>query len=101
MPIKFHDTSRGQVAYLKKGLGDPLLLVHGIYPGASHHEFRHNIDALAGHFTVYAIDLLGFGDSDMPRITYTSQIYHHLLRDFIVEVIGLPTHMIGNGVSCG
>lgn len=101
MAQKYYESSRGDIAYDKRGLGDPALLVHGIYPGASHHEFRRNIDALARQFTVYAIDLLGFGDSDMPRITYTAQIYQHLLRDFIVEVIGQPTHVIASGVSCG
>lgn len=101
MAIKYHETSRGRLAYDKRGLGDPLLLVHGIYAGASHDEFRHNIDALSKHFTVYALDLLGFGDSDMPRMTYTVQFYEHLLRDFIVEAIGSPTHVVASGISCG
>jgi pimeloyl-ACP methyl ester carboxylesterase len=82
-------------------MGDPLVLVHGVYPGASHHEFRRNIDALARHFTVYAIDLLGFGESDMPRLTYTTQVYQHVLRDFVVEVIGKPTHVLASGAGCG
>jgi pimeloyl-ACP methyl ester carboxylesterase len=69
--IKFHETPRGDLAYDKRGLGDPLVLVHGIYAGASHDEFSHNIDALSKHFTTYALDLLGLGDSDMPRMTYT------------------------------
>jgi pimeloyl-ACP methyl ester carboxylesterase len=99
--LKHHNTSRGRIAFEKRGLGDPLLLVHGIHAGASHHEFRHNITELARHFTVYAIDLLGFGDSDMPRMTYTAQLYHHLLRDFVVEVVGEPAHLIASGVSGG
>lgn len=101
MALKYHQTSRGEVAYDTRGWGDPLLLVHGVYPGASHDEFRRNIEALAKHFTVYAIDLIGFGDSYMPRATYTVEIYQHLLRDFIVEVIGTPTYVMASGVSCG
>jgi pimeloyl-ACP methyl ester carboxylesterase len=99
--LKYHQTSRGEIAYETRGWGDPLLMVHGVYVGASHDEFRRNIDALAKHFTIYAIDLLGFGDSDMPRTTYTAQFYQNLLRDFIVEVIGQPTHVMASGVSCG
>ncbi|HWP40359.1 MAG TPA: alpha/beta fold hydrolase [Tepidisphaeraceae bacterium] len=101
MAQKFHPTSRGQIAYDKRGLGDPLLLVHGIYPGASHEEFHRNLRPLSDHFTIYAIDLLGFGDSEKPNITYTAQLYEHLLRDFIIEVIGQATHVMASGTSCG
>jgi pimeloyl-ACP methyl ester carboxylesterase len=101
MALKFHETSHGRVAYDRRGMGDALMAVHGVYPGASHHEFDRNIAALARQFTVYAIDLLGFGESDMPRITYTAQLYQHILRDFVVEVVGKAAHVIGSGVSCG
>lgn len=101
MALKHHTTSLGEVAYYKRGMGDPLLLVHGIYPGASHDEFQRNIDALAHQYTVYAIDLLGFGDSDMPRLTYTAQTYQNLLREFVVEVMGQSTRVIASGESCG
>jgi pimeloyl-ACP methyl ester carboxylesterase len=101
MGLKHHTTSQGDVAYFQRGMGDPLLLVHGIYPGASHDEFHHNIDALARQYTIYAIDLLGFGDSDMPRLTYTAQTYQNLLREFIVEVIGQTAPIIASGISCG
>jgi pimeloyl-ACP methyl ester carboxylesterase len=104
MPIvalKFFESSRGEIAYEKRGMGDPVLLVHGFYPGASHEEFRHNITALARQFTVYAVDLLGFGESDMPRMTYTVQVYQHLLRELIVEQIGSAVGLIASGGGCG
>jgi pimeloyl-ACP methyl ester carboxylesterase len=82
-------------------MGDPLVLVHGIYAGASGEEYHRNIAVLAGSFTVYTLDLPGFGDSDAPRMTYTAQSYHHLLRDFIHEVIGQPAHVLASGLSCG
>ncbi|KAE8729574.1 Isoflavone-7-O-methyltransferase [Hibiscus syriacus] len=44
----------------------PLLLVHGF--GASIPHWRRNIGTLAQDYTVYAIDLLGFGDSDKPQV---------------------------------
>lgn len=99
--LKEYPSSIGRLAYDKRGWGDPLVLVHGIYPGASHDEFRRNIDALSKHFTIYALDLIGYGDSDMPRTTYTAQLYHHLIRDFIVEEIGQPSHVLASGKSCG
>ncbi|KAK9205434.1 hypothetical protein WN943_015701 [Citrus x changshan-huyou] len=50
----------------------PLLLVHGF--GASIPHWRRNIGTLAKSYTVYAIDLLGFGASDKPAgYSYTME----------------------------
>lgn len=84
----------------RRGRGEPLLLVHGIYPGASHEEWDRIISPLSLTHSVYAIDLLGFGESDAPRLTYTTRIYHHLLRDFIRAHIDAPTHVVAAGLSC-
>lgn len=84
----------------RRGRGEPLLLVHGIYPGASHEEWARVLSPLAMTHSVYAIDLLGFGESDAPRITFTTRIYHHLLRDFIRTHIDEPAHVIATGMSC-
>lgn len=92
----------GDMFYEVKGARDakPLLLVHGFGPGASSYEWRKNIDSLAEHFRVYAIDLLGFGLSDRPAIDYNAETYTDLLNDFIKEVIGKPTVVVAHGLSC-
>ncbi len=101
MSLHEYNSSRGVIAYDKKGLGDPVVCVHGIYPGASHLEFAHNVAALQQSHTVYAINLIGFGQSDVPRITHTAQMHQHLLRDFITDIVHEPAHVIASGVSCG
>ena len=90
----------GPVHYLRRGLGDPLLLVHGIYPGADHCEFEYNIDAMASRFCVHAIDLLGFGDSHAPHHKYSAQTYIELVFDFLREVVGRPAGVVAAGLSC-
>jgi pimeloyl-ACP methyl ester carboxylesterase len=100
MASHFYKWHHGEVHYKRRGLGDPLLLVHNIYPGASHEEYERNIDELARHFTVYAIDLLGFGDSDAPRIKYTAQTYVELIFDFLREQVQEPAHVLSSGLSC-
>jgi len=97
MASHFFSWRKHDVHYEKRGLGDPLLLVHNLYPGASHEEFEHNISELAHHYTVYAIDLLGFGQSDAPWMNYTTGQYVTLLRDFIEQEIGGKTHVILGG----
>jgi len=60
--------------YLEAGEGPPLVLIHGGGLGASgEHGFGRCIPALARHFRVYAIDLLGNGLSDAPAIDYSVQ----------------------------
>ena len=101
MALKEHATPDGILVYDQRGMGDPLLLVHGIYPGASHAEFARNTAALQRHHTVYSVDLIGFGQSDSPRRSHSAQMHQHLLRDFIRDVIGRPTHIVTSGLSAG
>lgn len=54
----------GQVCWRGFGAGSPVVLVHGGH-GSWLHWVR-NIEALAAHHTVWAVDLPGFGDSDAP-----------------------------------
>ncbi len=100
MGSHIYDWELGNIHYKKSGLGDPILLIHGLYPGASHEEFDHNIRALSQRFCVYAIDLLGFGLSDAPRIRYRADLYPRLLEDFINDVVGSPVCAIAAGESC-
>lgn len=58
--------------FVEAGSGDPVVLIHGGGPGASgEHNWQHNIPALAEHFHVFALDLLGYGLTDKPAIDYT------------------------------
>ncbi|KAK7268975.1 hypothetical protein RIF29_21687 [Crotalaria pallida] len=76
----------------------PLLLVHGF--GASILHWRRNIKTLSQDYTVYAIDLLGFGASDKPPdFSYTMETWAQLILDFLDEVIRKPTVLIGNSVG--
>ncbi|EGG23651.1 hypothetical protein DFA_05785 [Cavenderia fasciculata] len=51
---------------VKAGSGEPLVLIHGY--GAALGFWCANIDFLSKHYTVYAIDLLGFGRSSRPDV---------------------------------
>jgi len=99
MPSQSYPWQHGHVHYVKRGLGDPIVLVHNVYPGADHREFEHNVAALAQHFTVYAIDLLGFGRSDRPALRYTAALYVSLLDDFARRVVGQPAALVANSLS--
>jgi len=54
----------GEIAYVCQGKGEPILLLHGTVTSA--YLWRHVIPLLAPDFAVYAVDLLGYGDSSKP-----------------------------------
>lgn len=92
-------TWRGmRLNYLVRGQGPPILLVHGF--GASVAHWRRNIGVLSESYTVYAIDLLGFGASDKPiGFSYTMETWAELILDFLEEVVRRPTVLVGNSVG--
>ena len=87
----------GDIFYIKKGQGSPLLLIHDLKCTASSEEWNSIIDTLSETHTVYALDLLGCGRSEKPRMTYTNYIYVQLINTFIKEVIGSRTDIITSG----
>ena len=61
--------------------GTPVVLVHG---GAStRRDWEKNIPALAAHHSVYAPDLIGFGQSTRLDMRYTAQHFSEFLCDFM------------------
>jgi pimeloyl-ACP methyl ester carboxylesterase len=86
------------IAYTVAGEGPPLVLIHGF--GASLGHWRKNIPVLAdAGYQVYALDLLGFGDSDQPVIPYTLDLWQDLLVDFWAEFIQTPATYVGNSIG--
>ncbi|HEY9601876.1 MAG TPA: alpha/beta fold hydrolase, partial [Allocoleopsis sp.] len=87
-----------QIQYTVMGTGKPLVLVHGF--GASIGHWRKNIPVLAGDgYRVFAVDLLGFGGSDKPAISYTLELWQQQLKDFWEAHIAEPTVFIGNSIG--
>lgn len=89
----------GDIFYIKKGHGTPLLLIHDLNPISSSIEWHRVINKFAQNYTVYAIDLLGCGRSDKPKLTYTNYMYVQLMNDFIREIIKEKTDIISTGAS--
>jgi pimeloyl-ACP methyl ester carboxylesterase len=87
-----------RIHYVQKGdQGENLLLVHGF--GASTDHWRKNIAELSQHYRVWAIDLLGFGRSQKPQLTYTGELWRDQLQSFCQEVIQAPVFVAGNSLG--
>ncbi|KAJ7527390.1 hypothetical protein O6H91_16G067600 [Diphasiastrum complanatum] len=87
-----------KINYVAVGSGPAIVLVHGF--GASIGHWRRNIGVLSLYNTVYALDLLGFGDSSKPiAFEYTMETWGQLLLDFVRIVVAAPTILVGNSVG--
>lgn len=89
----------GKIRYTKSGSGSPLLLLHDLTPGSSSYEYSKVISGLSDTHEVYCVDLIGFGKSEKPEITYTNYLYVQLITDFIKNVISRKTDIIASGGS--
>ncbi|WP_326948481.1 alpha/beta hydrolase [Amycolatopsis sp. NBC_01307] len=79
--------------------GSPVLLVHG-FP-ESWWVFHKLIPLLAAHHRVFAVDLRGFGDSDVAGDDHDSVTAANDLAALITELDLGPVHLTGQDVSGG
>jgi pimeloyl-ACP methyl ester carboxylesterase len=75
----------------------PLILLHGF--GASIEHWRHNLPVLSQQYTVYALDLLGFGASRKANTNYSVYLWAEQVYDFWQTFIGEPVILIGNSIG--
>ncbi len=87
----------GKIKYDKKGKGTPLLFIHDLTVGSSGYEFHRLINNLTNEHEIFTLDLLGYGLSDKPSITYTNTLYEQLITDFIKNIIGKKTSIVATG----
>ncbi|GAC1539669.1 MAG: hypothetical protein NVS3B16_00910 [Vulcanimicrobiaceae bacterium] len=81
------------------GEGPPILLVHGIYAGASSYEFRKLAPLLARSHRVIAFDLLGCGLSEMPPLEYSGELFVEQIVDAIGELTSEPLTLLGSSLG--
>lgn len=103
MQIHEHQRTVGgySIYYQCAGAGRPLVLVHGV--GGSSLTYRANIEALARHFRVYAVDVPGHGRSEKPDERYEVESAAPFIAAFIEEVCGEPAALVGmsaGGLMC-
>jgi pimeloyl-ACP methyl ester carboxylesterase len=75
----------------------PLILLHGF--GASIGHWRHNIQVLGEHHTVYALDILGFGASEKASTNYSVDLWAEQIYDFWKTFIRKPIILVGNSIG--
>lgn len=81
---QFIETNGIRLHYVTQGSGPLMLFLHG-FP-EFWYTWRHQIPVFAEHFTVVAVDLRGYNDSDKPEETSA-----YALSELVKDVAGLIT----------
>lgn len=90
--------AEGDIAFQRLGQGPPVVLLHSFGPGHSSEEWRRAAELLARRMTVFAPDLLGWGRSEKPSLTYDGELYIQLLDDFLHDVVGDRAAILAAGL---
>jgi pimeloyl-ACP methyl ester carboxylesterase len=92
-------TSRGAIAYERRGLGPAVVLLHG--NAHDRHDYDAVIPALAREFTVFAVDWPGCGESPAPAEPRASTAcgLAALLPEIVAGLGAAPAIFVGNSVG--
>src|SRR5881392_3154144 len=85
--------------YLEAGRGAPVVLLHGL--GGDGSRWKPNIEPLAKDFHVFALDQIGFGQSDKPLANYHTGMLAEFLVDFLKAVHVPKASLVGNSMGAG
>jgi pimeloyl-ACP methyl ester carboxylesterase len=99
-----HFLFRGYKAcYAEAGQGEPLVFLHN--GGNDHRVWEHQFAHFANTRHVFALDHLGFGASDKPRLEYTLPLYVEMIATFVSELgpgpVDLVGHCLGGSIALG
>lgn len=85
--------------YLEAGRGAPVVLLHGL--GGDGSRWAPNIEPLARDFHVFALDQIGFGESDKPLANYHTGMLAEFLVGFLKAVGVEKASLVGNSMGAG
>jgi len=97
--LRFIKTAHGTFAVTHRGSGPPVVLLHGI--PLSSLTWRHNTEVLARAFSVFAIDLKGFGRSTWTTGDFSPAGHAEAVRSVLDELHIECAAVLANSYGCG
>jgi pimeloyl-ACP methyl ester carboxylesterase len=79
-----------KIRYIEAGSGTPLVMVHGLSVHEPADQWRKFFDELGEHFHCYALDLPGWGLSEMPLSGYSFRMWIDSVAG-LVDALGLQS----------
>src|SRR5438093_869653 len=86
-----------KIYYREAGSGPAVVLLHGL--GVDLTTWALTVPALASRFHVYALDQVGFGQSDKPQINYRVATLVDFLDGFYKKVGLTKASLVGNSLG--
>lgn len=104
--IKLIHKNYSITVYHKQGETDEkLVFLHGGALDNAMLSWQEVIELMGNRYDIYAIDLLGYGESDKPNIQYSLPMYVAFLYDMLHQLNIEKTHLVGlslgGGISIG
>ncbi len=93
----FSTINNQQVFYQKLGKGKDILMVHGWGQDVS--TFWQIAEKLKEEYTLWLIDLPGFGRSEVPKKDFDNQQYAEILKGFVEDQKLHKPHYLGHSVG--
>lgn len=98
---KYFDYQGYKVFYVEAGKGEPMIFLHN--GGTSHRIWANQLRHFSRKYHVYAMDNLGFGQSDKPDIDYPLELHINQLKAFIehlgIDKVILVGHCMGGAMA--
>lgn len=95
--VRYRQAAAYRTRSVESGTGEPVVLLHGI---SGHAEtWVRNLVDLGGAFRVHAIDMLGHGFTDKPRITYSVRALGEHVLGFLDEIGAPRAHLVGQSLG--
>lgn len=82
------------ITFSQAGKGESVLLIHGW--GDSRRTYKHLTESLANNYQVTALDLPGFGGSELPKTAWNLTDYAVFLEHFCNKLGIIPTAVVGH-----
>ena len=96
-PEKVVEVLGQKIRYHEAGQGPNLIFLHGL--GSNAGIWAPNIGAASERYHVYALDQIGFGESDKPLIDYKIQTFVEFLQGFM-QALAIPkASLVGNSLG--
>ncbi|MEG4575804.1 alpha/beta hydrolase [Microcoleus sp. N3A4] len=93
--------SVGQIFWHEVGQGPNLVFLHGSWQDSS--QWLRTIEHLSPYYQCFALDLLGFGDSERPKIHYSIDLEVECLAQYLDTLklgqVYLIAHSLGGWVA--
>lgn len=86
-----------RICYTKKGQGPPLIFLRGV--GGSADYWDETLPHFTDDFTVYALDLPGFGKSDKPDVDYSLAFHTRTVIGFMDALSIKRASFVGNSLG--